>query len=113
MSTTVYHRGSLTLDQLRRECEAYNIDFGRKLKKLQAAETETFYENTNKFNQGVYDDVPPGSDSQELLFREIKEPEDIVQAESDAIAGGYLDKLFRKKLFISNALMEVMGFGKN
>ena len=110
MSTIIYHRGNLTSDQLRRECEAYTVDSGTRLTHLQAAKSEIHYNNANKFNQANYENVPLGTPRQKLLFIVIDGTIDDPRPEGND-ANDYPKKIFDEILYLEDEEVRVVGFG--
>ena len=104
------HRASLTIKQLRDECQ-FIQGLEHKLVHLQGANVEMPVNDQNHFNKGDYTSVDGDfSKVPELVFKAIDGPGDIVIAQGERQAkGGYF--IFHEKLYIEDVEQEVYGYG--
>ena len=112
MPTIKFHRGNLSLDVLRDECQALQEHDVTKLVHLQGAKVENAVDDQTQFNQAQYvgldDDftlIPV------LTFIAVNDPGQIPTIISNQLQRGAM-LIFDEVLFVNNQEQRALGFGK-
>lgn len=105
------HKPSLSLDELKAECEFIQNKFEHKLVHLQGAELQIPVNEQNHFNKADYADL--GGDLTKiprLIFKPITGPGDLVIVENEMkqAKGKFI---FDEILFIKGSEQRVFGYG--
>lgn len=107
-----FHRGSLSLDDLRTICSDYQSTAPRKrLIHLKAAITTQPIDGETKINRGQYVERIEGEKAQRLRFVEFRSIGENNQARAQAIADGF-SELFVEKVHVDGSVLKVIAFGR-